>query len=597
MRICHIFVIAVLIIGLGSACHRDKIDFSKVETYMLTDTARMKQQLQALKPLMKNASTGDSMKYALLEKFARLKTFGTEERDADVQKAIVWFDRHGSKEDRVLSYYVTGCIYNDHGRLPEAIDCALTALELAEGTGDTVMQRHLCSQLGYMYELLRLYDKALPMHRRTLALCQAQPDLKSLQTAYYDLGRTYAVMGRQDSALHYFKKCADMADKHPTEQWSETSWLQYAGELISIGRSDEALKYLKKIKKPLAHDAVLRGVSALVWADYFRTKGNLNEAERRLTSVVGTANDLQRFNIYDMLGGIYMKTGQYEKAAKAKDSLYACQIRLESHFYGRVFSHVDMLHKYRKQYEDNRRLTLSRIMLWSVVAALLVLTALLYALYVHLRSKHKDGVRLLKEKVARLNDTTFTISVVTKQLNDAQAKLSALARQKSKLEESVGRNVHELEQMHRLFDEQTERMRMLEHQLVVLNMADSNLTDAQAYQKVVLNNLLQESVYKHFKELAATGKPPLDQDWEYLKLTVDKHFPNFVQRLYMLWPDLKPIDFRICLLEKLHMTAAEMQTLLQRVRSTIHEKRRTLLFLLTGKNGKVEELTDFLGKL
>lgn len=537
------------------------------------------------------------MKYALLERFARMKMSGSEERDTDVQKASAWFDHHGSDEDRVLAYYVTGSIYNDLGRLPEAIDYALTALELAEETGDTVMQRHLCSQLGYMYELLGLYDKALPMHRRTLAMCVGHSDPKSLQKSYYDLGRTYAVMGRQDSALHYFKQCADMADKYYSSKWSETSWLQYAGELISIGRSGEALKYLKKIKKPLAHDAVLRGVSALVWADYFRSKGNLKEAERRLTSVVGNANDLQRFNIYDMLGSIYMQTGQYEKAAKAKDSLYACQIRLESHFYGRVFSHVDMLHNYRKQYEDNRRLTRSRIMLWSVVAALLVLTALLYALYVHLRGKHKDGVRLLKEKVARLNDTTFTISIVTKQLNDAQTKLASLARQKAKLEESMDQNTHELEQMHRLLGEQTERMRMLEHQLVVLNMADSKLTDAQAYQKVVLNNLLLEPAYKRFKELASTGKPPLDQDWEDLKQTVDKHFPNFVQRLYMLCPDLKPIDLRICLLEKLHITAAEMQTLLQRVRSTIHEKRRTLLFLLTGKNGKVEELTDFLGKL
>lgn len=85
-------------------------------------------------------------------------------------------------------------------------------LELLRSLGDVVTEAPTCNKLALIYERLEQPEKALEMHRRTLAAAQSCGSARTEATGWMFLGQFYRSQQRLPEALDAIKRCHELAE-------------------------------------------------------------------------------------------------------------------------------------------------------------------------------------------------------------------------------------------------------------------------------------------------------------------------------------------------------------------------------------------------
>ncbi|MBQ0163653.1 MAG: hypothetical protein KBS75_00450 [Bacteroidales bacterium] len=110
------------------------------------------------------------------------------------------------------------------------------------------------------------------------------------------------------------------------------------------------------------------------------------------------------------------------------------------------------------------------------------------------------------------------------------------------------------------------------------------------------DELYESAWYQGLCQRLARGESLSADDWSEVAHQVRRIYPNFRSRLYDLCR-LSDIEFRVCLLIKLHIAPADIATALCREKSTISTVRSRLYAKVFGRKGSSREWDDFIETL
>ena len=141
------------------------------------------------------------------------------------------------------------------------------------------------------------------------------------------------------------------------------------------------------------------------------------------------------------------------------------------------------------------------------------------------------------------------------------------------------------------------RKRQLEHALADLRreIIERPPVITQATE-AARDELYESAWYQGLCQRLARGESLSADDWSEVAHQVRRIYPNFRSRLYDLCR-LSDIEFRVCLLIKLHVAPADIATALCREKSTISTVRSRLYAKVFGRKGSSRDWDDFIETL
>lgn len=138
------------------------------------------------------------------------------------------------------------------------------------------------------------------------------------------------------------------------------------------------------------------------------------------------------------------------------------------------------------------------------------------------------------------------------------------------------------------------RKRQLERQLCELdkirNLRPRPVTDAM---KETEADFFKSEYYINLRKKIKSGNNFSLKEWEELEQGLKMVYPDFSTALYQI-TGLSEVEFRVCLLIKIHATPTEIAGILKREPSTISSIRGRLYHKVFNKNGGAKEWDEFI---
>ena len=107
----------------------------------------------------------------------------------------------------------------------------------------------------------------------------------------------------------------------------------------------------------------------------------------------------------------------------------------------------------------------------------------------------------------------------------------------------------------------------------------------------------ETSTFKKLNGGILLQSPYTEENWKELQTEIELHFPLFVERIYMLHPNITKHEFHVCLLLKAGARIKDIATITESKSTAITHLRSRLYTKITGKNGTAKDLDKFLTDL
>lgn len=173
--------------------------------------------LDSLKAQKPDMSKAQQMHYDLIYAKAMNKSFVDFTTDSVMKRVVAYYDKHGSVNERMLAYYLLGCVYRDLQDAPASLDNYYKAVELADTTSASCDYALLSRIHGAM---LVLYNKEssplMSIKEAKLAAKYAwmAKDTLAAVVAYRNQVGGYYDLGNSDSVLSISLKAHDFCRKN-----------------------------------------------------------------------------------------------------------------------------------------------------------------------------------------------------------------------------------------------------------------------------------------------------------------------------------------------------------------------------------------------
>ena len=490
----------------------------------------------------------------------------------DVAPYVRFFDDHGTPNDRLLAHYLLGRAYYEHGEAPMALECYHDAVECADTTSADCNYAQLARVYGQMSEIFYhqgLYRQQLELGKQSVKYAWLGRDTLAALMSYEQESFAYKSLGMPDSAIFVIE---DVASKY--KQYGYPSDAAIAlGTIIGtlVDREDyQRAKYCIDTYESKSGLFDVRGDIAKGKEYYYRLKGlyyfsinSLDSAEYYFRKELCDGKDFNNQSAAAKgLTNLYQKLHRNDSAAKyavyayaMNDSLYAQRntkdiARIQSMFdYSR--HQAAAIREHEKATQASRQLLLSLIVLLTITLT----ASWLYIARRQVIDNHRrtaSELNTVREELAelRLNNSANEQSIKEKELRITQ------------LEQKLGKYAR----------------------LVYFGAvkAENDLQLSPNYQRI------KASVYK--------GQQLQERDWTLTYQLTEEYLPGYTD---FLNSNLKrgSIEYRVCLLLRLHFKAGEIANALSVTPPYISKVSTAVLANLFGKRGSSKELSKELIKI
>lgn len=133
------------------------------------------------------------------------------------QNAIKIFEEIHHNDGIAAVLYRRGRLYMDDGKHAQALDDYLHGVQLAEKSGDFKLAVDLKGNIGYLYNILGEFDKAIPYYSEALNQSKQLGYKVGMSGAYNSMGKTYKTKGSYPEALDAYTRGLelDLQTKNP----------------------------------------------------------------------------------------------------------------------------------------------------------------------------------------------------------------------------------------------------------------------------------------------------------------------------------------------------------------------------------------------
>ena len=484
-----------------------------------------------------------------------------------------YFDKHGDSNERMLAYYIIGCVYQRSQDAPMALQYFHEAAAKADTTDsscDFLTLHRIHAWSAEIFKSQFAFSDAF--HENSLAFkyaMKAKDTLNAIIT-YEKKSNIYNALGISDSAIFIRKKLYGLYSKYGYEKEAVKS----LGLLINYGVENKELSDVKHYINLYEHKSgnfndkgdIKKGVEI-----YYVTKGRylaeineLDSAEyyfRKCAQTTKNYSDLKY--CFDDLADIYRKRNRPDSVAKYAD---LARMMTDSAYAQMSTEHLQQMqamynyNRYRQTAEEAEKDAL-RTKYISIIIIMAIMAAAIggaLAVRTYIMRKSRARVDEIKEYKRKINE-----------LETSRAELESI---------NSGLNA----EVNRMIEEKTKKIDILktEYEKNFNNVKDKDLFEC-------------EPIVIQIRWKARKTTKPMDKDE--------------ISRLKELFKDYRPLsnwentlnnnEYLICLLVRLDFVPAEICILTDLSSSNISNIRKRLLEKMTGREGSPKDFDKYIKSL
>lgn len=581
MKKLPLVLLAIVSLFVLAGCHGDKqYDdlLQQADSIMNIDDDSAKVAIKLLdkvKPQLNDFSKAQRMRYQLLYHKAKNKADILFSSDSIMKNVVAYYEKHGTSNERMLAYYMLGCVYRDIHEAPLALEYYNKATEQA----DTVSQDcdystlyRIYSQMGVLFEKQYLFNQEfIAYNKATKYAYMAKDTLNALlcyMNSYIDLNQNDSIIARNLRAANLLRKhgynyYANMAfgSNYPyyikkndyikaKEAFEEYKKINFEGNSNYKDASayllyNEGMYYLFANQLDSAHISFQKSYI------YAQSYSNKCAATKGLAKYYTKTNHSALAAKYALLSSEYNDSSLYE--------LRESQLQQMQAMYD--YSRNQKLAK-EAEYKAKQRLNTIYLI---IISSCLILLSAVYIYRKNIRKRnHKLLVaqRLYKASILKLQ-TTKTELAHLKNLNET--KIAALIKEKEAVIENLQKEINQYESIH----------------------SGRNLVE-------INKQLMDTFVYKKLAYIECHPQEKItDETWDNLEETLEGMIPSLAN----IKLKLSKKEYRICLLTRLHFSPSAISCFMQCNLPDISMSRKRMLSKLCEKDGKPKELDEYIQHL
>lgn len=581
MKKFPLVLLVIVSLFVLAGCHGDKqYDdlLQQADSIMNIDDDSAKVAIKLLdkaKPQLNDFSKAQRMRYQLLYHKAMNKADILFSSDSIMKNVVAYYENHGTSNERMLAYYMLGCVYRDLHEAPLALEYYNKAAEQA----DTISQDcdystlyRIYSQMGVLFEKQYLFNQEfIAYNKATKYAYMAKDTLNALlcyMNSYIDLNQNDSIIARNLRAANLLRKHgynynAKMAfgSNYPyyikkndyikaKETFEEYKKINFEGNSNYKDASayllyNQGMYYLFANQLDSAHISFQKSYI------YAQSYSNKCAATKGLAKYYTKTNHSALAAKYALLSSEYNDSSLYE--------LRESQLQQMQAMYD--YSRNQKLAK-EAEYKAKQRLNTIYLI---IISSCLILLSAVYIYRKNIRKRnHKLLVaqRLYKASILKLQ-TTKTELAHLKNLNET--KIAALIKEKEAVIENLQKEINQYESIH----------------------SGRNLVE-------INKQLMDTFVYKKLAYIECHPQEKItNETWDNLEETLEGMIPSLAN----IKLKLSKKEYRICLLTRLHFSPSAISCFMQCNLPDISMSRKRMLSKLCEKDGKPKELDEYIQHL
>lgn len=581
MKKFPLVLLVIVSLFVLAGCHGDKqYDdlLQQADSIMNIDDDSAKVAIKLLdkaKPQLNDFSKAQRMRYQLLYHKAMNKADILFSSDSIMKNVVAYYEKHGTSNERMLAYYMLGCVYRDIHEAPLALEYYNKAAEQA----DTISQDcdystlyRIYSQMGVLSEKQYLFNQEfIAYNKATKYAYMAKDTLNALlcyMNSYIDLNQNDSIIARNLRAANLLRKhgynyYAKMAfgSNYPyyikkndyikaKETFEEYKKINFEGNSNYKDASayllyNQGMYYLFANQLDSAHISFQKSYI------YAQSYSNKCAATKGLAKYYTKTNNSALAAKYALLSSEYNDSSLYE--------LRESQLQQMQAMYD--YSRNQKLAK-EAEYKAKQRLNTIYLI---IISSCLILLSAVYIYRKNIRKRnHKLLVaqRLYKASILKLQ-TTKTELAHLKNLNET--KIAALIKEKEAVIENLQKEINQYESIH----------------------SGRNLVE-------INKQLMDTFVYKKLAYIECHPQEKItNETWDNLEETLEGMIPSLAN----IKLKLSKKEYRICLLTRLHFSPSAISCFMQCNLPDISMSRKRMLSKLCEKDGKPKELDEYIQHL
>jgi len=568
MKKINVYIIATLLVLLTSCGGNQVVDRQIARADSLMNANQYSGQdalamLDSVKPLKPQMSKAQQMRYDMIYAKAMNKGFVDFTTDSVMKRVVAYYDRHGSTNERMLAYYLLGCVYRDLNDTPASLDNYYKAAELADTTMGTSCDYALLSRIhgamGSLYsdvasplmtiKEMKLAAKYAWLAKDTLAAVAAY---RSQASGYYNLGNSDSVLSISLNAHNYCKQKGLTPELYHginaiVDVYINRKDFKHAGYYLQIWRQNSD-QFITPNQVRKGHELLYYNIGRY-YCGIGKVDEGINYFHKILTTEHLTFN--QKKAVYGGLHTAYQLKGIPDSISK-----YA-QLFVSANDSSYMHSAIESMYKIQSMYDYQRyqqralKTQTENQLLWlSMVLGIVifVLIAIIVSLYILKQMSQK--------KTALLSINTD----YNKVLNEYKHSVADLKMVENNFEQYKKKKEKEIQQMNLALNSY--------HQV---GENENWMTEI---------SLLDNELVNHFHSQANGVNCKIsDSEWEKLKKLVEQQLPNFTNFISNSDKKLTDREYLVAILIKLHFIPSELSLLfgvgsqqITNIRSKINSK-------------------------
>ena len=484
-----------------------------------------------------------------------------------------YFDKHGDSNERMLAYYILGCVYQRSQDAPMALQYFHEAATKADTTDSSCDFLTLHRTHVWSAEILKSqFAFSDAFHENSLAFkyaMKAKDTLNAIIT-YEQKSNIYNALGLSDSAIFIREKLYGLYSKYGYEKEAVRS----LGLLINYGVENKELSDVKHYINLYEHKSgnfnnkgdIKKGVEIYYVAKgrYLAEINELDSAEYYFRKCARTAKNYSDLKYcFDDLADIYRKRNRPDSVAKYADLAH---MMTDSAYSQMSTEHLQQMqamynyNRYRQTAEEAEKDALRTKYISIIIIMAIMAAAIGGALAVR--------TYIMRKRRARVDE----IKEYKRKINELEMSRAELERINSGLNAEVNR----------MIEEKTKKIDILktEYEKNFNNVKDKDLFEC-------------EPIVIQIRWKARKTTKPMDKDE--------------ISRLKELFKDYRPLsnwentlnnnEYLICLLVRLDFVPAEICILTDLSSSNISNIRKRLLEKMTGREGSPKDFDKYIKSL
>lgn len=569
----------LILLSMLLSCTGNKVydhQLSKADSIMdiADDSAQIAiKMLDALKPEWSKFTKAQRMRYDLLYHKAMNKAYIDFTSDSTMLAVVDYYEHHGTANDKMLAYYILGCVYRDMHETPMALEYYNKATEQADTAAQDCDYATLCrvySQMGVLFSKQYLpYQELFSFEKATHYAYKAHDTLNAIRY-YYNKTGAYTYLDNEDSAIIVNTRAAELFRKHGYDRDADIAFgcnYVYYLKRNNIDKAKKAFEAYNRVN--FAGNQNYEDSYAFLLYE----KGLFFLQTNQLDSAYCKLNESLKFSKSFSNKAITTKTlAQYY--LKSNNPILAAKYAMKSTEYNDsdlVRVRKTQLHQLQAMYDysRNKRLAMvaeqkseKRIM---VIYVVILCSIILFCLSIFIYK-------------LQMNKKNHRISLIQQLYNDSLLKLQSNQRELQRV-----KDLNELE----VIQQKEEVIMNLKNTIKDIRekFSGSLLTDTD----IILQN---SAIFRKIQFITLHPKEKLsNEDWIELSDLIEQLIPSFPQ---MLKNSLTEKEYHICLLIRLHISPSSISNLVGLSNSGVSLSRKRMLEKVCGKDGTAKDFDKFI---